>query len=359
MKLTVYLFKNFLPLLFGTVCLFVLGFEIVDLFMNIWKYILNNVPAKTVVSILMYYLPKSIFYAMPLSVLFASCYMLCIFASHNELIALFCSGVSYTRFMLPLIIFSGLLSVGFFYFEDKVVVPCYSKYEEIQNAALHIEKNQNNSNIVIRSDNGKLIYKADLYENSVKKLHNLYVIVREEDHSLNSIIKASNASWDEKENCWIMTNPVLYKVNKDGEFYYVKSTGEFEKYLTEPPDTFKNNKVNIETVSVKEAREYIEYLKRTGLPMGESLSVYYKKYSFPFVIVIVTILAIGLSGRSKRNVIIVSLILSLSSAVLFYVFQMVTMLMAKFGIISAMMGAWFPVIVFLILSVLLLRYTKT
>ena len=127
----------------------------------------------------------------------------------------------------------------------------------------------------------------------------------------------------------------------------------------EPPETFRNNLVDVETVTVKEGKEYIEYLRRTGLPSSEALSVYYKKYSFPLVIFIVTLLAIGLSGRSRRNVIIISMILSVGASVLFYVLQMVTMLLAKFGFVTPVAGAWFPVIVFFIISLILLRYSKT
>ena len=92
--------------------------------------------------------------------------------------------------------------------------------------------------------------------------------------------------------------------------------------------------------------------------MTKKISIY-KKFSFSDVILIVTFLAIGLSGRSRKNVIIVSMMLSLAAAVLFYVLQMITMLLAKFGIVTPLMGAWFPVIVFMIISFVLLKYSKT
>lgn len=359
MKFAKYIFRMYIPFLLGTLSLFVLGFEIVDLFMNIWKYLFNNVPVKIVLNILLLYLPKTITFALPLSMLFSTCYMLCILASQNELTALFASGISYIKTMMPLIIFALLMSQAYFIFEDKVVVPCYRQYQDLKNLALHIEKNENNTNIVIRSENGKLVYKANLYEDAVKKLYGLLVIIRNEDNTLNSIVKAKSAIWNDKMNCWMLTSPIIYRMNSSNELEYSFITEKIERLLTEKPDTFKNNKVDVETVSIKEAREYIQYLQRTGLPSGETLSVYYKKFSFSYVILIVTFLAIGLSGRSRKNVIIVSMMLSLAAAVLFYVLQMITMLLAKFGIVTPLMGAWFPVIVFMIISFVLLKYSKT
>lgn len=359
MKLVSYIFKNYLPLLFGALALFIIGFEIVDLFMNIWKYIFNNVPVKTVLQILLYYLPKTLTFALPLAMLFATCYMLCILSSQNELVALFASGVSYFKAMLPLIIFAFVLTQLYIVFEDKVVVPCYKLYSELKDACLHIEHDSNNSNIVIRSNSGTVIYKADLYEDSVSRLHGVLIIIRNDDGGANSIIKANSAVWNEDENRWILSSAVKYVLSNDKELKKTFVTSEDEELLIEPPATFKNNKVDIETATIKESKEFINYLKRTGLPSGEALSVYYKKYSFSFVLLIVTLLAIGLSGRSKRNVIIISMMLSLASSVLFYVLQMVTMLLAKFGFVTPLAGAWFPVVVFLIISVVLLKNSKT
>lgn len=359
MKLAGYIFRIFFPLLLGALSLFCLAFEIVDLFMNIWKYLDNNVPVPVILEILYLYLPKTITFALPLAILFATCYMLCILSGHNELVAMFASGISYIRAMLPLIIFSLLLSVGYFFFEDRVVVPCYKKYSDLKNSSLNIEQELNNSNVVIRSRDGTIIYKTELYEDSTKRLHNVLILVRNEDKTLNCIIKANSANWDEDSSKWILNNSTCYNFDENGDLRNVYIPSEIEQMLDEKPDTFKNNKVDVETVTIKEAKVYIDYLRRTGLPSGEALSVYYKKFSFPYVIFIVTLLAIGLSGRSRRNVIIISMILSTGASVLFYVLQMVTMLLAKFGFVTPVAGAWFPVIVFFIISMILLRYSKT
>lgn len=359
MKIVKYIFKLYFPLLFGILGLFLAGIEILDLFLNIWQYIFNNVPVKTVLHILLLYLPKAVTYALPLSMLFATCYMLCQLSSQNELVAFFASGVSYFKLMLPLIVFALVMTQAYIVFEDKVVVPCYRTYTEMKNDYLHIEKESNNDNIVIRSENGTIIYKADLYENGQKKLHGVLILIRNDAGDINYIIKANNASWNEGEKRWVLSGPATYVLTENKELKRDLLPSEIEELLTESPDSFKNNKVDIETTTIKEAKEYLKYLKKTGLPAGEAKSVYYKKYSFSFVLLIVTLLAIGLTGRSNRNVIIISLVLSGTASVSFYVLQMVTMNLAKFGIVTAMAGAWFPVVVFLIISVILLRNSKT
>ena len=54
-----------------------------------------------------------------------------------------------------------------------------------------------------------------------------------------------------------------------------------------------------------------------------------------------------------------SLLSSLVSAVVFYVMEMISMMMAQSGYVHPLAGAWFPVMVFIAMGLLLLRTAKT
>lgn len=358
MKLTLYVYRLFFPLFLGSLLTFVFVLELVDLMMNIWKYIFNSVPFAVVGEIMINFLPKTFSWALPLSVLFASCFMLSSLYSRNELTALFASGVSLLRFTLPLVIFAALLSYGLFLFQDRVVVKSSLKYEQMKSRVLKQEKNQNNDHIVIMSEDGDKIYKADYYDDDARRVHQLYVVTRGEDKRLLNIIFAEYALWSREKNCWQTQNAVEYVFDGNS----VESgpvIPEDEAALTEPPENFRNNTISVESATIDESRTYIRHLQKAGLPFGEALSQYYNKFSFPFVVLIVAFLSIGISGKSQRNVFVISLTLSLAMAVLFYVTQMVTMLMAKFGMLPPLAGAWAPVVIFIFISLALLKYTKT
>jgi lipopolysaccharide export system permease protein len=74
---------------------------------------------------------------------------------------------------------------------------------------------------------------------------------------------------------------------------------------------------------------------------------------------VVMILSISMGGRFKKNILLMSLLSSLGSAVIFYVMEMITMMMAKLGYIPPVYGAWFPVAAFIIIGIFLLRGAKT
>lgn len=358
MKLVGYIFKKIMPLFLGTVVFFSLVLNLVDLFMHIATYLQNESSWHDILKVMLLYVPKTLWYAVPVGLLFATSYSLSDMYAHNELEALFASGVSLLHFTMPLLILSLVLSFGLFVFENKCVVNTYEQKNKLQNQLISKSTSENNNNVVVISENGQVVYKAKKYTEATKKLTNVYFIFRDEDKQLESIIYAASATWNSDIQLWLPERPVEYLKQND-EIIVVSAETRFLERLTESYEIFRKNIVDVQSVTAGEAKVYIDHLKRAGLPYQEQLSEYYKKFSFPFIIFLVVFLSIGLTGKTKKNVLLISLASSISAAVLFYVLMMVTMVLAKHGYISAFMGAWFPVIFFTIISVILLRFART
>ncbi len=353
MTLVFYLLRRFFPIFLGTLAFFGFALLLVDLLINLWLYILEEVSIRTIFQISILYIPKALSFSMPLAILFSTAYTLSSLYANNELTAIFSSGISLFKFTLPILMFSFIASIALFFFEDKIVVPSLKQKMDIQSAALNEPTSYDNNRIVVLSDGGLIIYRIDFYNDVQKRLTNVDIYIRNEDKSLQKIIRADSALWNGES--WDLSNAFTYTY--DGNELVFSRGSDF--ISTESPETFRNIVVSVEEVGVKEAREYIDKLKRTGLPHGEESAQYHEKFSFPFVMFITVFLSIGLSGKSKKNVLLVSLALCVSAAVLFYVTQMVTMLMAKFGYLSPFAGAWLPVFVFIGISIVLLRFART
>ncbi len=364
MKLVIYLYKKFFASFLLSLLFFILALCLTDLFINLWNYISRSVPARTILYILFLYVPKALWYSVPIAVLFATAYTLSDLYARNELISVFVAGISLLRFTFPLLVIGMLFSFALFSFEDNVVVKTYAQKTELQRKVLHRQQSLNNDNIVIMAEEGSIIYKADYFDNELKRLFNFYVIFRtnekeapdNEKKNFIAIIYAESATW--KDEKWVLSNPICYLKTPDGIKVQEPDSSLLDR-ITELPETFRNNTISVEEVNTKEAREYIAYLQRSGLPSDEARSLYHKKFAFPFIVFIVVFLAIGLSGKTRKNVLLISLALSISAVVVYYVFQMLTMLMAKFGVLPAFLGPWLPVIFFIFVSVVLLHYAKT
>ena len=104
MKIVMYMLRKFFSIFFGAMVFVVLILCIMDLLINLWNYMSKGVPWSVVGKIIYYYVPKTVWYAVPISMLFATAYMLSDFYAKNELLAIFASGISLFKFSFPLLI---------------------------------------------------------------------------------------------------------------------------------------------------------------------------------------------------------------------------------------------------------------
>ena len=272
--------------------------------------------------------------------------------------ALFASGVSLFKFIIPILVVAIALSFGMFFLEDKLVVTTLEQKTTLQKTLLDEVESANNENIVVLSDSAKIIYKAKRYREALKQLDNLFLIFRDDDKNLLAIIHAQSAVWDPERLRWDLQGAVQFE-NFNGSLYRTQLSNDYLSLLTETYEIFRRTTVDVANVNAADAKIYIEHLKKAGLPYNESLSVYYKKFSFPFILFIAAFLAVGVTGKTRKNVLLISLSLSIVAVVLFYVFQMVTMVLAKTGVMTPFMGAWLPDIVFIFIAGVLLKFSRT
>ena len=359
MKLVGYLLKKIIPLFVGAILFFAIVLNLVDLFMNITTYMQNGCTWHDIGLVMLNYIPKTVWYAVPVAILFSTSYTLSNMYANNELEALFASGVSLFRFTFPVLLLSFILSFALFAFENGLVVQTYEKKVKLQNQLLQKFESDNNNNVIVISDNGKTIYNAARYYEETKRLQNLYLVFRDENKNLLCIVHSDLAVWDFDVEHWRLQNALEYVRAENGRFTTTDFDSSLEEKLTESYKIFRKNIVDVQSVSAKEAKIYIDHLRKAGLPFGEQLSEYYKKFAFPFIVFIVVFLSIGLTGKTKKNVLLISLASCISASVLFYVLHMVTMVFAKHGYISPFSGAWSPVILFTIASIILLKYSRT
>ena len=74
MKLVGYLLKKIIPLFLGSLVFFSLILNLVDLFMNIATYLQNNCTVKDILTVMLNYVPKTVWYAIPVAILFSTSY---------------------------------------------------------------------------------------------------------------------------------------------------------------------------------------------------------------------------------------------------------------------------------------------
>ncbi|MFP4407440.1 MAG: LptF/LptG family permease [Spirochaetaceae bacterium] len=346
--------RSFLPVLLASTAFFVLSVQMVDLFANLVRYLNAEASTPAILQVQLYYLPKSVSYALPVAILFSVSFTLGNFYANNELISVFGSGISLYRFVAPLLVLGALLSVSFFFFEEMVVIDSYRKKNELSRQLLNVSRSFSNTNVTVLDDGRRTIYFSEYYNDGNRSLSQLTILERTNDGAFAARLDAPVARWNGTH--WTFDDPLYFVFREDGTL--AEASPEESKY-TADPQNFRRSALAVEEMGIMEALRWIGQLRLAGLPYREQLTDWYERIAFAFTPFIVTLISASVGSRLRRNILLLSLLMSLGLATVYYVAGMIGSLMAVAGIVPPAAGAWSGVLLFSVLGVLLLRLART
>jgi lipopolysaccharide export system permease protein len=353
----IYILKLFLPTLGAALGLFALILELIDLFGNLWRYLAQDAPLLSILQVMALYLPTALSNGLPIALLFAAAYSLAALYATNELTVVFGSGVSLVSFTAPLFVIAALLCVGSFFFDDAVVLKTIKAKNELSRKLLSQSPSFSNPDVTVISRDGSVVYRAQFYDDAGRSLSGLTVMERDENGRPSARTEAAVAHWDGSR--WVFGTVRRFERMPDGSWTELSYGSWTSALLDEKPDAFRSQNRDLNELSSSELGVYVSFLRRAGLPYAGAMAERQKRYSFAFTPLIVVLLAGSSGGRFRKNVLLASLLTSLIAATLYYVAQMVTMLLAKTGAIDPLIGAWAPFVVFMAAGILLFRAART
>ena len=352
------LLRSFFVQLGLSLLFFVLLIEMFDLFANLWRYLAQGTSVLAILHIAWLFLPKCVSHSLAPALLFGCSYALGLLHKNNELIAILGSGVSLYRLLVPLLILGLALSVLGFWFEEAVVIDSYRQKNSLYRQTVKLEVSLSNTNVTVTSEDARTIYQVDYYNDKKQSLNGVLVLQRDAEGRFSSRLDADWADWDKTH--WVLHSGRQYTWDPGGGILREERFASLDSsQLTEPPATFRKTTRRVEEMSSAQAREWVGRLRRAGLPFREALTEYYKKYFFALSPLIVVLIASGVGGRFRKNVLLMSLLASLVLSVVYYVGQMISLIMAKNGVIPPLAGAGFAFFVFLAGGSVILRTART
>ncbi len=350
------LLRRFFPVFLIAIAFFVSILQLIDLFENITSFIDREVSFLQVFRVHALYLPKSLHFALPMSLLFAGAFTLGTMYSKNELIAVFGSGVSLRSFVTPVIAVGLILSVGSFLFEEHVVISTITAKETLERELLNVSASRSASNVTRLGDAGRLLYHADFYNDETRTLSGVLLVERDEEGRIIRIVSARTTRWVGTH--WEAQSARVFERTGE-EFAERYAVAEALPQYTLSPEAFRRIGRDIDQMRLDEAAAWIESQRAAGLPYRQDLTKYHERFSFSLTPLIVVMIATAVGGRFRKNILLMSLLVALCVAVVYYVTQMVSGLLAYSGFMSPILGAWSGVVLFVVIGLALLRLSRT
>lgn len=356
-RLRLYILSAFLPKASVALVLFSIIIALVDVFANLWRFLAMDAKISQIIMYLLLGLPAALVNALPVSFMFAGAYALSELQATGEFAAMLATGERKTSLSVPLILLALAASFSTQYFDDAVSVTAIRSRNALQRSMLKQQETFSSSDISVISKGGGLIYNVGYYDDASTILQNLVLVVRDDTGAPLSVIEAGSAQW--VIDHWVLKQVRKFEKLDVAQWRMIASESLDDPHFDETPETFRSRNRDIKEMRAEELDRYAQILVKAGLPSGHVQAERERRKAFSFATLAVTIMAVGTAGIFKKNILLASLILSLVSATVYYVIQMISMLLARIGDLPPLIGAWFPLVLFSLISLGVFLKTDT
>lgn len=289
----------------------------------------------------------------PITVFIATVFMTSRLAARTEIIAILGSGVSFLRLLVPYLAASGLVGLGTFFLIGYTIPDANKKriafeLEYVKNP-FHFE----GRNTHVKIGQNEYFY-IQSYNNEIRQGYNCSL--EEIDHTeLKWKLKAEKLSWIDSTKKWRMDNVRIFDFSQHPiKFSYHV---QLDTALALKPKDFESQYMKYETLNNSELSSYIAELKTRGADNLETYQVEeYLRITYPFAIVILTLIGVILSSRKSREGAGYQIAVGFVLAFIYIIFFITSRTIAQAGSMDPLLACWLPNIVFAVIGVFLYKY---
>lgn len=351
-RLDRYIIVKFLGTYFFAIALIISISVVFDINENIDRFINNKAPLEAI--IFDYYLNFIPYYTnlfSPLFVFIAVIFFTSKLAENSEIIAMFSTGMSFKRLMLPYMISAAIISAVTFMLGTEVI-PKGSvtrlKFEELYKKKKSADYARN---IQLEVDTGVVAY-MERYENYNKTGYR-FSLDKFEDHKLVSHLTARRITYDTASyHKWIIRDYMIREMR--GMKEVITRGDRIDSIIKMEPQDFLITRGQQETMTSPQLRDYIQKQKQRGFANIKEFEVeYHRRIAMSFAAFILTAIGLSLSSRKVKGGMGLHLGIGLALSFSYILFQTISATFAINGNMPPAIAVWIPNILYLFIAIYL------
>lgn len=351
-RLDRYIIVKFLGTYFFAIALIISISVVFDINENIDRFINNKAPLEAI--IFDYYLNFIPYYTnlfSPLFVFIAVIFFTSKLAENSEIIAMFSTGMSFKRLMVPYMISAAIISAVTFMLGTEVI-PKGSvtrlKFEELYKKKKSADYARN---IQLEVDTGVVAY-MERYENYNKTGYR-FSLDKFEDHKLVSHLTARRITYDTASyHKWIIRDYMIREMR--GMKEVITRGDRIDSIIKMEPQDFLITREQQETMTSPQLRDYIQKQKQRGFANIKEFEVeYHRRIAMSFAAFILTAIGLSLSSRKVKGGMGLHLGIGLALSFSYILFQTISATFAINGNMPPAIAVWIPNILYLFIAIYL------
>ena len=350
-----YLLRKMLGTVVFAITLLMTIVIVFDVSENIQRFMSHNISAKEViVGYYFNFVPYFINLFIPLFTFISVIWFTSKLSSRNEIISIFDNGISFNRMLVPYITGAVIIMLVSLVLANFVVPKTNGKLNDfkyqyfgrksIAATYLHIKNSKNSYVFVERWDKMEEMGYNFTYEEF-------------DNNAIRLKISAQTVDYSEEKKMWQLQRFTRREITPDKE-EIITQGAEFDTALNILPRNLYQDAFVSETMSYRELRQFIREEKLRGSSLLANYQIeQHKRLANPLGILIMTLLGVSVSCRKSTRGVGVHVFIGMGLAFSFIFLQQVSTVFSVSGGLPPVLGTWFPNIIFLIITIVMLRLT--
>ena len=351
-----YVFLEWLKIFVSTALGLPILLVIIDLTEHIQSYLDRNIPQANIALSYVYWMPQSMFLALPASVLFATVFSIGNFTRHSEVTAAKASGISFYRLVAP-ILMGALLASGI----DLVIGELVPITDARRNDLLGESKvgsGMQRTNFVAAADYGR-VYKAVSLDISQSSLDKLQIERKGNGKDYFTVVtSAAGARYSGVSKHWMMSQGQMHVMN-DTSSFDIAFENAVDIRMTEAPADLMAKPRDPAELRYAELTQFIKSLERSGGDANVLRVERALKIAIPVTCLVIALFGAPLATSTQRGGTAYGIGVSLATTVTFLMLIQLTKAVGKGGVIAPDIAAWIPNALFAVVGLILLVRVRT
>ena len=350
-----YLLRKMLGTVVFAITLLMTIVVVFDVSENIQRFLGHNIPAKVVITDYYFnFIPYFINLFIPLFTFISVIWFTSKLSSRNEIISIFDNGISFNRMLVPYITGAVIIMILSLILSNFVVPRTNGKLNDfkyqyfgrrsISTSYLHIKNSKNSYVFVERWDKMEGVGYNFTYEEF-------------DSSALRMKISAQTIDYSEEKQMWQLHRYTRRVITPNQEELIFQGD-EFDTVLNILPRNLHQDAFMSETMSYLELRQFIKEEKLRGSSLLANYQIeQHKRLANPVGILIMTLLGVSVSCRKSTRGVGVHVFIGMGLAFTFIFLQQISTVFSVSGGLPPILGTWLPNIIFLIITIVMLKMT--
>ncbi len=323
----------------------------VELFSLMNSIVNNSVPFSQIIRLSVLGLPEYLMMVVSVSFLFASTFFLSQLSANNELIILFNTGMSYGKIARKVIILGLIVTVFFFIFSETVMIDARLEHDRLNDELFGLSGTADSRNITLTDPEDSYVIHASRYSEESQTILAV-TLIETSGEGIKRRLTADRAEYLPDKGYWRFYMARLWEA--EGSTLKTSfSEIHDDPLVTIEPRLFRNYSNDVTTMERSDAINYLRRLEKLDKASWYvSATDFWQRLFSPFSILILMIISVSMNYRFKKNVFLFSIILSLCTAVVYYVSVMVFTISSSQGVTEPYMSVLAPVLIISVLSLI-------